>query len=262
MLRAEAHPVAECGEMMLPLEPAARDAGVEVAFSFKKHALGLDRLYYLRESQIKSFLGAAEEMNRRGWVMLVEDGFRTTTMQRHLARMPRVFDAVLKSVVWELGGKTPTPEFFLRRAMTLIAQKPKVGTHMSGSAIDISVLERGSDDPPKEVDRGGPYLEMSELTPMASPFVSKEAQRNRFAITEIMRRHGFTEYPFEFWHYNSGDVYDQLLNNTGRPGKYGAIDWAGPGSNAIIPVANPLEPLNSPADVQAEIDAAFKRMGR
>ena len=33
------------------------------------------------------------------------------------------------------------------------------------------------------------YAEMSELTPMASPFVSGEARHNRAEITAVMRRH-------------------------------------------------------------------------
>ena len=134
-----------------------------------------------------------------------------------------VFDAVLKSVMWELGGQRPTPEFMFRRCSALVASVPKFGTHMSGSAIDISVMHL--DDPSREVDRGAPYLEMSALTPMGSPFVSDAARRNRQEITALMRRHGFVDYPWEFWHYSSGDAYEQVLRKTGRPAIYGAVQW-------------------------------------
>ena len=96
-----------------------------------------------------------------------------------------------------------------RRCSALVASVPKFGTHMSGSAIDISVMHL--DDPSREVDRGAPYLEMSALTPMGSPFVSDAARRNRREITALMRRHGFVDYPWEFWHYSSGDAYEQVL---------------------------------------------------
>ncbi|RYF73986.1 MAG: hypothetical protein EOO39_09405, partial [Cytophagaceae bacterium] len=84
------------------------------------------------------------------------------------------------------------------RKLSLSATTAKTGTHVSGSAIDISVysLEDGS-----EIDRGGPYLEMSELTPMKSPFVLESSLRNRQEITDVMAQHGFVAYPFEFWHY-------------------------------------------------------------
>jgi D-alanyl-D-alanine dipeptidase len=258
MQRVLSYPVEECGEPMASLADAARESGVEVEFSPKPHVLGLPRLYYLRAGQVAGFVAAARAMNRRGWVMRVEDGYRTRQMQRHLGRAPNVFDAILRSVTWELEGRTPEAAFFLRRSMTLIALMPKIGTHMSGSAIDISVLDRATR---REIDRGKPYLEMSELTPMASPFVTEAQRRNRREITGVMREHGFTEYPYEFWHYNSGDAYAEMLGQTGRPARYGAIDWEGPGHEAVKPIARPNEPLNTAADIEAEIAAALKRSG-
>lgn len=259
MQRMWTYPVNECGEAMVSLEDAANDAGAEVEFSDKPHVLGLPRLYYLRAGQIEGFISAAAAMNKRGWVMRVEDGYRTRQMQKHLARTPGVFDAILRSVIWELGGKTPSPEFFMKRSMTLVASMPKIGTHMSGSAIDISVLDRKTR---KEIDRGKPYLEMSELTPMASPFISAAQRKNRRDITALMRKHGFIEYPYEFWHYNGGDAYYEVLTQSGKPARYGAIDWEGPGHSKVTPIPKPNEPLNSAAEIKKEIDAALKRLAR
>lgn len=251
------YPVKECGEKLVSLRDAASAEGVEVLFSDRKHVNNLDRLYYLRAGQIESFIGAAREMNDRGWVMRVEDGYRTREMQKYLGRTPRVFDAVLKSVMWELNGQRPTPEFMFKRCSGLVATVPKFGTHMSGSAIDISVMLR--DDPSKEVDRGASYLEMSALTPMDSPFISEEAQDNRHDITDLMRDYGFVEYPYEFWHYSSGDAYDQFLCSTKKPAIYGAVDWD-PATLAVTPITNPTEPLNTQAEVLAEIEASLKRL--
>ena len=140
----------------------------------------------------------------------------------------------------------------------MVATVPKFATHMSGSAIDISVVYR--DDPAKEVDRGAPYMEMSALTPMGSPFVSDQAQHNRREITALMRRHGFLEYPWEFWHYSSGDADDQFLSKTGKPAIYGAVDLD-PAANTVTPLVNPTQPLNSEEEVRAEIEAALRRLG-
>jgi len=251
------YPVQESGEPLVSLPEAAAGAGVEVAFSARKHVRDLDRLFYLRQGQIAGFLGAAREMNQRGWVMRVEDGYRTRTIQKFLGRTPLVFDAVLKSVMWELGGTVPTPEFMFRRCSAMVATVPKFATHMSGSAIDISVLQR--DDPQREVDRGAPYIEMSALTPMDSPFVGGEAQRNRRDITALMARHGFVAYPYEFWHYSSGDAYDQYLRQTGRPAIYGPVDWD-PATQALQPIADAAQPLNSHEEVRQEIAAALDRL--
>jgi D-alanyl-D-alanine dipeptidase len=144
-----------------------------------------------------------------------------------------------------------------RRCSALVASVPKFGTHMSGSAIDISVLHR--DDPAREVDRGAPYLEMSALTPMASPFVSDAAQRNRRDITALMARHGFVDYPYEFWHYSSGDAYEQVLRGTGRPAIYGAVQ-CDLQTLQVTPLPQAGQPLNSFDEIRAEIDAALARL--
>jgi zinc D-Ala-D-Ala dipeptidase len=226
------YPVAECGEPMVSLREAAEVAQVTVQFSERPHVNGLPRLYYLRDGQIPGFIGAAAEMNERGWILRVEDGYRTPEMQKYLGRTPQVFDALVASV-------------------------PKFGTHMSGSAIDISVMHL--DDPTREVDRGAPYLEMSALTPMGTPFVSDAARRNRRDITALMRRHGFVDYPWEFWHYSSGDAYEQVLLKTGRPAIYGAVQWD-PQTNQVTPLSHPEQTLNTFDEIRAEIDAALARL--
>ena len=253
------YPVAESGEALVSLREAAAQAEVDVQFSERPHVRGLPRLYYLRDGQIPGFIAAAAEMNERGWVMRVEDGYRTPEMQKYLGRTPEVFDAVLRTVMWELAGAKPTPEFMFRRCSALVASAPKFGTHMSGSAIDLSVMHL--DDPTREVDRGAPYLEMSEKTPMGSPFVSAEAQRNRREISALMLRHGFVDYPFEFWHYSSGDAYEQVLCKTGQPAIYGAVSFD-PQSLQVTPLALPEQPLNSFDEIRAEIAAALAQWGR
>ena len=251
------YPVVECGEPFVSLREAAAQADVVVAFSSLKHVNDLDRLFYLREGQIPNFVGAAKKMNELGWVLRVEDGYRTREIQKYLGLTPKVFDAVLQRVMWELDGKVPSPEFMFRRCSALVATVPKFATHMSGSAIDISVMSRN--DPALEVDRGGPYIELSELTPMDSPFVSAEGLRHRTKITALMRDHGFVEYPWEFWHYSSGDAYDQFLRKTGKPAIYGAVDWD-PVTNVVTPMADPTAPLNSEEEIRAEIEAALQRL--
>jgi zinc D-Ala-D-Ala dipeptidase len=255
MMRVKDYPVAECGEPMTSLADAAREAGVDVAFSDRPHVHGRPRNYLLREGLIARFVDAAHRLNRRGWILRVEDGYRDLTMQTALGLQPFLFDVVLRKVTWELGGQTPDPAFLLRRLLTLVAQIPATGTHMTGSAIDVSVLDRSTGD---EVDRGVPYLEMSERTPMNSPFVSPQARHNRQEITAIMRASGFVEYPFEFWHYSSGDAYDQCLRGTGQPARYGAIDLDTT-TGRVTPIDEPQKPLNSLDDIRAAIRAALDR---
>ncbi len=249
------YPVEECGEPMVTMADAAADAGVEVIFSELPHVQGLPRHYLLRAGLMNDFIHCARAMNECGWIMRVEDAFRTMKIQKFLARAPHTFDVVLERLLWECDGAQPNVEFVIRRVGALVASAPKVGTHMSGSAIDISVLDRLSG---REIDRGCPYLELSELTPMDSPFISDEARANRAAITALMGRHGFVTYPWEFWHYSKGDAYDHYLNQSGHTARYGAVHVTVT-DGSVEAIAAPLTPLNSNAEIESEMRAAKRR---
>jgi hypothetical protein len=170
-------------------------------------------------------------------------------MQKYNALRPEVFPLVLAKVRWELGGAIPSIDLFQRRLAALIAMNPRVGTHCSGSAIDVSVIDRSTGF---EVDRGAPYLDISEKTPMSSPYVSAEARQNRVEITALMARCGFQTYRFEFWHYNAGDIYAAYLEKSGRPARYGPVDLD-PSTGRVTPIEDAARPLNSPAEIEDRI---------
>ncbi len=251
------YPVKECREPMVSLTDAVKDGGVEVTFSSRPHVEGHERMYFLRSGLIDDFIGVSREMNNRGWKLQVEDAFRSRSMQAGLARQGYTFDVILKRVLWELDGKSLEPNLVLRRIGSLIALSPKLGTHMSGSAIDISVFRYDG----TELDRGGAYLEMSELTPMDSPFVSSSAHQNRKQITDIFEGSGFSAYPYEFWHYCKGDAYDAYLHSTNQPARYGAIDFD-PLTGQVSPIQHPGEPLNSIDDIRQMIEERLERIDR
>lgn len=250
-----AFPVVECGERFASLPEAAANAGVEMRFSTSKIAGDLERVYFMRESLTRDVVTIGREMNERGWILQIEDCFRTLEMQRQLVRKPTVFDSILSKCIWELGGTIPTPELMFRRSIVLTANMPKVGAHMSGSAIDISVWQRHDGS---EVWRGYPYLEMSECTPMRSPYVAQEYIENRLAITAMMERHGFLHFPIEFWHYDKDDAAMHVLSGNPAPCRFGPVNW-NPQTNEITPVENPLELLNPLSVIEQEIAAALKR---
>lgn len=250
-----AFPVNECGERFASLPDAAAGAGVEMRFSTSKIAGELDRVFFMRESLARDVVAIGRAMNERGWILQIEDCFRTLEMQRQLVRKPSVFDTILKKCIWELGGEIPTPELMFRRSIVLTANMPKIGAHMSGSAIDISVWRR---DDGTEVWRGYPYLEMSEYTPMRSPFVAPEFIENRLAITGLMEKHGFLHFPFEFWHYDKDDAAMHIVTGNPAPCRFGAVNWD-PRTNEVTPVENPLALLNPLPVIEQEIAAALER---
>lgn len=250
------YPVEECGESLVSLPESVRTEGISVQFSYTKLAGNYERLFYLREGLIEAFIEIARDMNNRGWTLKVEDAFRSRAMQKYVALQENVLDVILQRVIWEANGETPNPELMFRRLTALSATSPKIGTHMSGTAIDISVLRT---EGLTEIERGGSYIELSELTPMDSPFVSADAIRNRTEISEIMRRHGFIAYPYEFWHYSKADAYTEYLTNSGRPARYGPVDFTA-GNGSITPISNDKDPLHSLEDIKEHIELALSRL--
>ena len=248
-------PVNECGERFASISDAAAAANVEMLFSTSKIAGDLDRVYFLRESLVRDVITIGREMNERGWILKIEDGFRSLDMQRQLVRKPSVFDTVLKKCIWELGGEIPSTEMMFRRAIVLTANMPKIGAHMSGSAIDISVFRR---DDGTEVWRGYPYLEMSECTPMRSPFVAPEHVATRLEIAAMMEKHGFIHFPFEFWHFDKDDAGMHILTGNPAPCRFGPVNWD-PRTNEVTPVSDPLTLLNPLPVIEKEIAAALER---
>jgi len=247
--------VQECGEGFASIPAAAEAAGIEMQFSDSKIADDIDRVFFMREGLVSDLIAVGRAMNERGWILKIEDGFRSRDMQSSLVRKPALFDVILKKCIWENGGQLPPVEMVFRRAIVLIANIPKIGTHMSGSAIDISVFRR---DDGTEVWRGNPYLEMSERTPMRSPFIEPNDLQNRLDITAMMEAQGFIHFPYEFWHFNQGDAMGHILTGNGNPARYGPVHWD-PQTNAVTPYDDPLSPLNPLDVIEQEIDAAMHR---
>lgn len=250
-------PTQECGEGFASIPDAADEAGVEMWFSDSKIAGDIDRIFYIRQSLIPDLMAIGSDMNERGWILKIEDGYRTRQMQTQLGRKPAVFDMIVRSCWWESGGTPPTLELIRRRSTCLVANFPNHGTHTMGAAVDISVFRR---DDGSEVSRGKPYLEMSEYTPMDSPFVSEQEQQNRVDITAMMETHGFLHYPGEFWHYNKGDSLYHLVTRSGQVSPFGPVHWD-PRTNEVTPYDDVSSPLTPPDAMAQLLDEALTRLG-
>jgi D-alanyl-D-alanine dipeptidase len=251
-----AYPYEESGEPLKSIPEAFDAAGVEALFSATKIDGKLDRIYYIRENLLDSLIAIAREMSEKGWILKIEDGFRTQEMQTRLVLSPTTFDFIVRTCLWECQGEKPSVDLVFRRARVLIANYGKLGTHTQGAAVDISVFRR---DDRSEVWRGKSYLEMSEYTPMESPFITQEERDNRREITTIMERHGFIHFPGEFWHYNSGDVLAQILTKSNQPGRYGPIHVDLP-SGSVTPYDDPMAPLIPIEQMEGALERALQQI--
>lgn len=247
MMTIRDYPVQENQEPLVSLPCILKGTGIEVLFSRRRLMKARLPIFRLRSGLAGNFLSMAEAMNRKGWILRVEDAYRNREMQNPLKRKGPILEGILKRLLWESGGKTLEPDFIFRRLTVLIATIPKIGTHMSGSALDISVVSKSGGN---EVERGAPYLETSELTPMDSPFITPAGRKNRRKINELMLEYGFRSYPFEFWHYSSGDAYAEYLAGSGRPGRYGPVDLVREEDGQVRAIKEPKKPLITIKEVE------------
>lgn len=79
--------------------------------------------------------------------------------------------------------------------------------HNTGAAIDIEIItEQG-----ELLDMGMTAKEWCEVPPELCmtncSLISDTAQQNRKLLLELMLRHGFVNYPTEWWHFSYGDRY-------------------------------------------------------
>lgn len=256
MQKVHEYPVTECGEPMVSMRQAVKDARLTVKFSDTKIADRYKRVFYLREGLIKNFLAVAKELNDRGWFLKVEDSFRTRNMQRHAGFQNSVFNTILKKVIWEHDGATPAPELMYHRLNAFIANSARSCAYITGSAIDISVYQASN---LSQLDRGGRYLQISELTFTDSPFISEDALKNRREIKRILKKHGFIAHPFQFWHFSQRSAYTECFMKSGEDARYGAINFD-LNSGRIVPIENPENPLYTLEQVQEKIESAVKRI--
>jgi D-alanyl-D-alanine dipeptidase len=248
--RIEEYPLAECGEPMQELQPAARAGGIPIDFPSGLKLGQLRREFALRRSLVPRLLAVAEDMQRQGWLLRVEDAYRSLAVQAQGTTCDFIVETVFRRARWELGGRTPSLALVLRRIRVLTATTAMAANHVAGSALDITVLDATGG---REVDRGGSYLEVSERTPMASPFLSRSARRNRDRISELMARQGFLPYPFEFWHFSHGDADCELVSAAGRPARFGPVDLD-PTTGRVTPVPDPQAELLDEGEVRRKLE--------
>ena len=220
----------ECGEPLVAILPSSDDPDTPLIVAKKNDAGHGPGIAYIRSGLLEPLYGVARKLRSQGLLLRVEHSYRSPGMQVDLILSPVLLDRVVEMVMDETTAR-PEPELIYRRALGLIACTYRHGTHISGSAVDTSIIDLSTGE---EVDRGGKYMALTEITPMDSPFVSPQARENRLRITEVFNEFGFVAYPFEFWHYCQGDVIEQRVNRTCRPARYGPVTRSPDGS--VIPV--------------------------
>ena len=230
-LNESAEPVVDLTDAIAP--------SLEVEFSYDRAAAGEGPTFYLRSSLVPDLVRVITELRALSIGLRIEYAYRSPRLQASLCSSDEVFGRVIDRVRWEAGTATPPFELVYQRLIVLCANIYKFATHIAAAAVDITPIDLESGT---EIDRGGPFLELSEKTPMASPFVSPIARRNRALVKGVFADHGFRAYPFEFWHFCAGDVYEAVLTGNRDAARFGPVT-VDSGSGRVTAIPDPLSEI-------------------
>lgn len=137
---------------------------------------------------------AADELRKMGYVIKVYDAYRPQSAVDHFVRWSKTSDHRNKAYYYPTLSKTSLfPRYIAKKS-----------GHSKGSTIDMTICYK---DTGKEVDMGshfdffGTPSHTTFLGSYAGGKVTKEHQKNRLLLRNVMIRHGFKPYDNEWWHF-------------------------------------------------------------
>jgi zinc D-Ala-D-Ala dipeptidase len=80
------------------------------------------------------------------------------------------------------------------------------GRHTRGTAIDLTLVDREGN----ELEMPSEFDDFTELAHSDFEDVSSQARSNRELLKIVMEKHGFIQFPFEWWHFDFSGWNDDL----------------------------------------------------
>ena len=138
---------------------------------------------------------------------------------RSRSKMNELFEAVIKEIT------DKNPEIGRHEAMKLAkyrTEDPKssMGGHETGGAVDVALC----DDNGIDLDYGTNFHEYNDATYTNNKNITKKQRKNRRYLVRIMRRHGFVNFPGEWWHFSYGDRMWAAYKGRRNGGIYGSAE--------------------------------------
>lgn len=168
--------------------------------------------WFLRQTVLTKLVIAANKFLNRGYVLYLTDAYRSLDKQKE--KFLKHFNGVKKT-----HPKLST-EKALNLVNTYIAGIPILAAHTAGAAIDVTLIDANG----KSIDMGCDYLTFGSKAITQCPELTKSQKTNRLILKNTMEECGFTNYPFEYWHYSIGDVCAAYLTGQ-KYAKYGPVNY-------------------------------------
>lgn len=131
-----------------------------------------------------------EDLQGQNLCLKIFDGYRPQRAVNHFVIWTRMLnDTVNKRLFY--------PEVNKRNLFTEGYIASKSG-HSRGSTIDLTIIDANTGNP---LDMGSPYDFFGEASWVDYTQISDKQRANRRLLQNIMIKHGFRNYPKEWWHF-------------------------------------------------------------
>ena len=135
-----------------------------------------------------------EELLRQNLCLKVYDGYRPQRAVNHFMIWAKdVSDTINKHIFYPNVNKK---DLFKQG---YIATR---SGHSRGSTVDLTIIKLNSGEP---LDMGSPYDFFGHQSWVDYDGISKEQKANRLLLKRVMLKHGFRNYPREWWHFTLRD---------------------------------------------------------
>lgn len=196
-------PINDCLEGFSNLEALVKQTGVGLVLDAE--------LPFLRETVAAKLMDAARHLQQQGYTLKVHSAYRSLDLQRQ------------KFISRYENFKKLHPHRNKRELLTLAATYtagiPVLAAHTAGAAVDVTLLDAKN----QPLDFGVPYRYGGEEANTSYANLPANVVVNRNVLNDALAKHGFTNYPFEYWHYSIGDTFAAYLRGD-KSAIYGPVN--------------------------------------
>lgn len=131
-----------------------------------------------------------EELQQYNLCLKVYDGYRPQSAVNHFVRWAKILnDTINKSIFY--------PEVKKKNLFKAGYIASKSG-HSRGSTVDLTIIDGNTGKP---LDMGSPYDFFGQESWVNYEHITDKQKKNRQLLQTVMLKHGFRNYPKEWWHF-------------------------------------------------------------
>ena len=138
----------------------------------------------------KALKQVQEELQSQNLCLMVYDGFRPQRAVNHFIRWAKDLNDTIKKQEFY-----PNVE---KRHLFRDGYIAALSGHSRGSTVDLTIIDGITSEP---LDMGSPYDFFGEPSWVEYQNITDSQKQNRKLLQKVMLKHGFRNYPQEWWHF-------------------------------------------------------------